>query len=151
MNYFKVASVVLIVIFSVHGGFAHEGHDEVYTGCELETADTIPQIEDGLCVIRAKACKENGNSVSVPAGHYMKLSCDATPQFSRELPSRIGCPTDPNDCANDQKNDGTREYNGITWILTADWGDLKAGEVLVRESDNIQRGSNNRRSSSGVQ
>ena len=135
MNYFTIAATILIVTFSVHNGVTHEGHDH-YTGCEL---DGEIRLEEGKCVMNAEGCKENGEVIRVPSGQKIKLSCDAVPQGTKELPARAGCPG-PNECANDEQGDGTYDYSdNITWILTMDWGDSEAGDVI-----SVQRQINKR-------
>ncbi len=134
MNYFKVASMILTIIFSVQNGFAHEGHQDVYTDCEL-TGKVI--FVNGICTMPAKGCRRNGGKVIAP-GKDVMLVCDAMPQLSRGLPLRAGCP-DIDECSNDIPRDDKVDYSGsVTWIVTDKYREWRIGSVYEVQ-ENYQR------------
>ena len=125
MNYFKIVLIVGVVIFSVHSSF---GHEEQYTGCEIVGE---MQIKDGLCVAKVRDCRLNGRLLPPPPpGYHRAAKCDAVPQRLRDLPMRAGCPTDPNQCANDNEGDGLNNYSSnIIWRVLFSYGGYEAGDV----------------------
>ena len=142
MYYLKTVSVILTAVFFAHSSFAHEGHDEVYTGCEL--AEEKVTIQNNKCVMMVKDCQKHGNKIQIPEGHAIQATCDAVPQLTRDLPLRAGCPTEPNECANDTFGDDRASYKGsITWIVTVADGNWLAGATFKRENTSTESGNNN--------
>ena len=86
----------------------------VYDGCEIAKA---PYIQDNLCKIEVTNCKENGTLLQVPEGSKIVATCNV---FRYEACATIvprppncevpRCPTDPNECANDDETDGVANY-----------------------------------------
>ena len=77
----------------------------VYTDCE---GITPFYIKDGLCAVFVQNCKEDNKVVSGTA------TCDTQsvlcPPTSLSNCQPIQCPTNPNECANDNEGDGITNY-----------------------------------------
>ena len=70
-----------------------------------------------LCQMRVTGCKK-GNELTHPEGSVTTAFCDHGPCniLSREH-RNCDCPTNPNDCVNDQVGDGHTNYSNVTRIL----------------------------------
>ena len=85
-----------------------------YDDCEAVKA---PYIEDDRCKIEVTNCKEDSVAIAVPEGSKIVATCNvfrydncatADPRPPNcEVPR---CPTNPNECANDDESDGVANY-----------------------------------------
>ena len=94
----------------------------VYEDCEAVKA---PYIEDNLCKIEVKNCKEDGVTMNVPDGSKLVAACDV---FRYNICATVvppppncyapRCPIDPNQCANDNEGDGITNYTNTQIAFT---------------------------------
>ena len=91
-----------------------------YEDCEAVKA---PYIENNLCKIEVKNCKENGVTMQVPEGVKLVARCDIEHALCPASPNAecnpYGCPTDPNECANDDETDGVANYTDTAPVVLA--------------------------------
>ena len=90
-----------------------------YQGCE---AVNTAYIEDDLCKVEVTNCKENGVTLTTSSDSKLVAICDVKhgvdvcptviprPEWC-DLPR---CPTNPNECANDNEGDGVTNYTNTT-------------------------------------
>ncbi len=105
----------------------------IYEDCE---AVTHPYIEVSLCKIRIKNCKNNG----VPDTRTnLEATCDiahlSCPASSNAECYPFACPTNPNECANDNEGDGITNYTNTATIqaIPPYSGCKKQGETIVED------------------
>ena len=88
-----------------------------YQDCETVNA---AYIEDGLCKAEVINCKEDGVTITVPDDAKIVATCDIEHALyligkdSSAKHNSIRCPTDPNECANDNEGDGVTNYTNTT-------------------------------------
>ena len=118
----------------------------VYEDCE---AVGSTYIENNQCKIEVRNCKEDGVSLQVPEGSKLVAACNITPRNAIicnscppgatcptvECNSR--CPTDPNECANDDESDGVGNYTNTALAYTA--GDDAEREANANEIHSCEK------------
>ena len=89
-------------------------YGETYTDC-VPRGPTY--IEDNLCKIRVTGCKDSSGNAAIPLGVTATASCNIG-ICDRKNPPDCQCPTDPNECANDDHSDGNANYSSIEYVST---------------------------------
>ena len=128
--------VIAYIPISVHAA---------YDGCETVNS---AYIEDGLCKVEVTNCKENGEIITVPSDSKLVATCDIAqalcPASSLEKCDSSTCPTNPNECANDNEGDGVTNYTNTTSPLGRENNDNARQEDQVN-ADLIHSCEKNRR------
>ena len=65
------------------------------------------------CSMDVRGCMRGQQELypNLPPGKVVVATCDTTRLCTRGLPPNCGCPTDPNECANDDETDGIGNYS----------------------------------------
>ena len=138
----KKFHIIFAIAFCMPSVYAYA----VYEDCD---AAKPAYIEDNLCKIEVKNCKEDGVTLQLPEGSKIVATCNITPSnaivCNRCPPGSLcpavvcnsSCPTDPNECANDDESDGVGNYTNTARAYLGDDAGQEADADEIHSCEKI--------------